>query len=260
MLRGDFHHHIDADPVDGKFVRHSAGALIDRAAAVGLNVIAITCHESLPYDGDVVRYAAERGIVLLRGMEATVDGQHVLLLNFPEYPPGVCTIDDVAACKTADALVIAPHPFYPGAIAGGDVLLKRPDVFDAVEFSGLYTALTRSFNRRATQHAKTVGLPVVGNSDTHFLWQLGYTYTLLDAPPDPQAVLDAIRHGRVQLQTRPLSWLQLARFIVEGQATVQTFVDGLQYLVRVLRRTRAVGATPAGNPEVVRSPRATESS
>ena len=32
MLRGDFHHHIDADPLDGKFVRHSAGQLIDRAA------------------------------------------------------------------------------------------------------------------------------------------------------------------------------------------------------------------------------------
>ena len=86
MLRADFHHHINTDPVDGGFVAHSAGELIDRAAAVGLNVVAITCHESIPYDADATRYARERGIVLLRGMEATVDDCHVLLLNFRDFP------------------------------------------------------------------------------------------------------------------------------------------------------------------------------
>jgi predicted metal-dependent phosphoesterase TrpH len=238
MLRADFHHHINADPVDGSFVRYSAGELIDRAAAVGLNVLAITCHESVPYDGDATRYAAQRGILLVRGMEATVDGSHVLLLNFREFPPGVCTMADVAERKTSDALVIAPHPFYPADVAGGATLLAHPAVFDAVEFSGLYTALTPQFNRRATDHARTVGLPVVGNSDTHFLWQMGRTCTLIDAPPEPAAVIEAIRQGRVQLVTRPLSWVHLARFVVQSRSTVKTLKDGLEYMVRVLRRTR----------------------
>jgi predicted metal-dependent phosphoesterase TrpH len=238
MLRGDFHHHIDADPVDGRFVRHSAGQLLDHAAAAGLNVLAITCHESVPYDGDATRYAARRGVLLLRGMEATVDGRHVLLLNFPEFPPGVCTIADIAACKTADALVIAPHPFYPAGSAGGHILTSNPALFDAVEFSGLYTALTPQFNRRATEHARTVGLSVVGNSDTHFLWQVGRTFTLIDATPEPRAVVEAVRRGRVQVVTRPLSWVHLARFIVESRSAVHTFAGGLQYMMRVLRRTR----------------------
>lgn len=238
MLRGDFHHHIDTDPMDGGFVRHSAGELIDRAVAVGLNVLAITCHESVPYDGDAARYAAQRGVLLLRGMEATVDGNHVLLLNFPEFPPGVCSMADVAAHKTANALVIAPHPFYPVGVAAGAALAAHRAVFDAVEFSGLYTALTRQFNRRATDHARTVGLPVVGNSDTHFLWQMGRTSTLIDAPPEPAAVIDAIRRGRVQLVTQPLSWVHLVRFIVESRSTLQTVRDSLDYMVRVLRRTR----------------------
>src|SRR5258706_466015 len=73
MIRGDFHHHINSDPQDGSFVPHSAGELIDRAAATGLHVLAITCHESVPYDGDASRYAKERGVLLLRGMEATVE-------------------------------------------------------------------------------------------------------------------------------------------------------------------------------------------
>src|SRR5512139_3862073 len=113
MLRGDLHHHISADPIDGAFIRHSPGELIDRAAALGLNVLAITCHESVPYDQDAIRYAASRGVLLLRGMEAAVDGHHVLLLNFRDFPPGVCTAAEVAERKTSEALVIAPHPFYP---------------------------------------------------------------------------------------------------------------------------------------------------
>ena len=238
MLRGDLHHHINTDPTDGSFVRHSAGELIDRAAAIGLNVLAITCHESVPYDQDTTRYARERGILLLRGMEASVDGQHVLLLNFHEFPPGFCTVADIAGCKTPQAMVIAPHPFYPVRIAGGYLLSTHQGLFDAVEFSGLYTPLTRQFNRRALEYARVAGLPVVGNSDTHFLWQVGHTYTLIDAAPEPAAVLEAIRGGRVRLVTRPLSWAQLVRFVVESHSTVHTLRAGLLYMLQVLRRTR----------------------
>ena len=220
MLRGDFHHHINTDPIDWRFVTHSAGELIDRAAAVGLNVLAITCHEAAPYDGDVGRYAAARGILLLRGMEATVDGHHVLLLNFPEFPPGVCTMDDIATRKTRDALVIAPHPFYPTGIAGADILVAHRELFDAVEFSGLYTPLTGLFNRRAAAHARRAALPVVGNTDTHYLWQLGKTFTLIDAQPEPTAIVDAIRHGRVEVVTCPLSWVDLLRFLRGANATI----------------------------------------
>ncbi len=238
MLRGDFHHHIDADPVDGKFVRHSAGALIDQAAASGLNVLAITCHESVPYDGDTTRYAAERGVLLLRGMEATVQGHHVLLLNFFEFPPGVCTMPEIAERKTAAALVVAPHPFYPIGMGMGDALARHPSLFDAVEFSGMYTALTRRFNRQAEEYARRAHTPVLGNSDTHFLWQLGRTYTLIDAPPEPAAVIEALRHGRARVVTRPLSWMHVVRFIVKSGGTLDVLKDSLQYMVRILRRTR----------------------
>jgi predicted metal-dependent phosphoesterase TrpH len=244
MLRVDLHHHINTDPVDGRFVSHSAGELIDHAAAAGLNVLAITCHESIPYDDDVFRYARERGVVLLRGMEATVDGYHVLLLNFRDFPPGVCTLAEVVDRKTPEALVIAPHPFYPAGIAGGPILAAHRAVFDAVEFSGMYTALTRRFNQHAQAHARGAGLAVIGNTDTHFLWQLGRTFTLVDAAAEPGAVVEAIRHQRVQLVTQPLSWVQLMRFLVATGATLPTLRDGLRYMLRVLQRTRA-GARPA---------------
>jgi predicted metal-dependent phosphoesterase TrpH len=247
MLRADLHHHINSDPVDGWFVSHSAGELIDRAAAAGLNVLAITCHESIPYDGDARRYAQSRGVVLLRGMEATVDSHHVLLLNFRDFPPGVCSIAEILERKTPEALVIAPHPFYPAGIAGGEMLAAHRSVFDAVEFSGMYTALTRRFNQHAQTYARKAGLPVVGNTDTHFLWQLGWTFTLIDAAPEPAAVVEAIRRGRVQLVTQPLSWMHLVRFLVGTRSTGATLREGVKYMVRILQRTRAIAPPPIGD-------------
>jgi len=247
MLRADFHHHINTDPTDGWFVTYSARELIDRAAAVGLNVLAITCHESVPYDDDVIRYAQTRGIVLLRGMEATVEGRHVLLLNFQDFPPGICSVAEVAERKTPGALVIAPHPFYPAGVAGGDILTAHGSLFDAVEFSGMYTALTGGFNRRAQAHARAADLPVVGNTDTHCLWQLGSTFTLVDAVPEPAAIVEAILQRRVQLVTQPLSWAALIRFLSTSHATLPALRDGLKYMVRALRRTRA-GTAPVIGP------------
>ena len=143
------------------------------------------------------------------------------------------------ARKTPRRAVIAPHPFYPVGLGMGDTLASYPDVFDAVEFSGLYTPLTRRFNRRAADYARRIGVPVVGNSDTHFLWQLGRTYTLIDAAPEPAAVIDALRHGRVQLVTQPLSWVHVARFVAGSGGTADFLRDSLNYMMRILRRTRA---------------------
>lgn len=250
MLRGDFHHHTDADPIDNRFVRHSLGALVDRAARIGLRAISVTCHESVPYDADAERYARERGVLLLRGMEATVEGQHVLLINFREFPRGRCTVDEIRAARTPDALVIAPHPFYPAGIASADLLLAHPDLFDAVEVSGLYTRMTGSFNRAAIYHAGQTGLPVVGNSDTHFLWQMGSTYTEIDAEPEPASIVEAVRRGRVRLHARPLPLRHLVQFIVGTHSTAYMMRSSLEYLMRILRRTRgAVGAAaPGGMP------------
>ena len=52
------------------------------------------------------------------------------------------------------------------------------------------------------------GKPIVGNSDLHRLEQLGSTYSLVEAEADPNAICDAIREGRVQIRSQPLSWLR----------------------------------------------------
>ena len=57
-----------------------------------------------------------------------------------------------------------------------------------------------------------MGLPLVGTSDCHRIWQLGTTYSLLEAEAKTiPAVFAAIRAGRVRIVTGPLQPLGRVR-------------------------------------------------
>jgi hypothetical protein len=65
-----------------------------------------------------------------------------------------------------------------------------------------------NFNRRAERWAETHDKPLVGDCDG--LKQLGSTYSLVEAEPDPEAICAAIRAGRVEVNSRPLAWGEAA--------------------------------------------------
>lgn len=209
MLKVDFHLHTGDDPVDT--IPYSAVALIDRAAALGFDALAITLHERQFGDPRARDYARERGITLIPGVERTVQGRHVLLLNFPgPAAESVRTFDDVARLKARHGgLVIAPHPYFPARSCLRGALDARADLFDAVEWSYFWMRGV-DFNTPAARWARAHGKAVVGNSDLHVLRQLGRTYSLVDAPPDVAAICAAIRAGRVTMQTEPVPVLELA--------------------------------------------------
>src|SRR4030095_13246191 len=101
------------DPID--HIQHDAATLIERAAALGFDALAITLHDRQLAERRVFDYAAERGIVLIPGIERTIQGRHVVLLNFPRAVERVCSFGEVSALKPrSNGLVIAPHPFFPG--------------------------------------------------------------------------------------------------------------------------------------------------
>jgi hypothetical protein len=53
----------------------------------------------------------------------------------------------------------------------------------------------------------------VGTSDAHFLAQLGTTYSLISAQKDLESVFSAIRQGKVEVVSRPLSSFQMGSFL-----------------------------------------------
>lgn len=215
MLKVELHTHTSDDPVDR--LSYTTFDLIDRAEAHGFDALAITLHDRqldlAPYQA----YAAERGLTLIPGVERTIEGRHVLLLNFSSGTEDVRTFDDLRrlrARRTASpGLVVAPHPFFPASTCLWRDLDRHADLFDAVERNAMFTR-TVDFNRRAETWAKAHGKPMVGNGDVHRLDQLGTTYSLVDAARDPDAICEAIARGRVEVVSRPLTHLEAGSILV----------------------------------------------
>lgn len=211
MLKVELHTHTADDPVD--LIPHSTSALIDRAAVLGYDAVAITLHERQLDLTPWRRQAHAAGIVLIPGVERTVQGRHVLLLNFPPVAERVGSFEALRALKRRfGGLVIAPHPFYPGRTCLGDDMDRHADLFDAVEWTWFYTPGTRHFNNRAAEWARAHRRPVVANGDVHRLRQLGPTYSLVDAEKSVEGICDAIRAGRVEPVTRPIGMVEAASY------------------------------------------------
>lgn len=208
LLKADFHIHTSEDPQD--FVRYSACELIDMAHELGYQVLAITNHNKCTWTPYLRDYARERGIVLLPGMEATIEGRHVLLINFPFSHLSISRLQDLYALKMDRNLIIAPHPYYPSPVALRGKFTKNLHLFDAAEWSHFFSR-TFNFNRRMERVAKEAGMPIVGTSDAHQRRQFHTTYSLVDAEPNVEAVIEAVKEGRVTVKTTPLSLLELLR-------------------------------------------------
>jgi predicted metal-dependent phosphoesterase TrpH len=203
VIKVELHAHTADDPID--HIPYSAFQLIDRAATLGYGALAITLHDRQLDVAPLRPYAVERGVVLIPGIERTIEGKHVLLLNFSAASEGVRTFDDLARLRAREhGLVVAPHPFYPAPSCLRGALERHAALFDAVERNAMYTRRI-DFNARAERWAARRGLPVVGNGDVHRLHQLGTCWSVVDAGPDAAEICAAVAAGRVRPVSVPLS-------------------------------------------------------
>ena len=156
-IKVELHTHTSADPVDR--ILHDAGRLIDRASRLGYGALAVTLHDRWHDPAPWHDRALARGVTLIPAIERTIEGAHVLLINVPREAEHVRTFDDLRAFKAStNALVVAPHPFYPIPSAMGSRLEKHGDLFDALEISSLH-ARGIDFNRRASSGPPRTGSP-----------------------------------------------------------------------------------------------------
>jgi predicted metal-dependent phosphoesterase TrpH len=208
MLKVELHSHTADDPQDR--IPHTSRELIDRAAALGYDALAITLHNRQLDIQPLVSYAADRGVVLIPGIERTIEGRHVLLLNFQSGTEDVNSFDDLRRLKQrSSGLIIAPHPFFPSTASLLGRMNTHADLFDAVECNAMFTS-SLNFNRFAERWARRHGKPMVGNGDVHRLHQLGTTYSLVDAERHPASICEAVAAGRVKVVSSPLSWMEAA--------------------------------------------------
>jgi len=161
----------------------------------------------MTFSRDLFCYAKERGILLIPGMEMTVQRRHVLVLN-PSSHKACSDFLSLSKLRRPETLIIAPHPYFPGTTSLNGYLLKHLNLFDAIEYSHFYSPMI-NFNQKAGEISQSFGLPLVGTSDAHLLSQLGNTYSLIYAEKNMDAVFAAIRRNMVKVISRPLKHLEM---------------------------------------------------
>lgn len=202
-----FHAHTKSDPEDCLF--HSDKDLIDRAHSHDYDVLAITCHNKIAHTQELEEYAASKGILLIPGMEKTVEKNHVVILNAKKEAEQINTFNELRSYKIAnpDSLIFAAHPYHPfplGLLSLGKNLEKNIDLFDAIEFSSFHTHKF-DFNKKAVAAAKKHNKPLLGTSDNHVLEFLNHTYSYVYAKEkSTNAIFDSIRNGKIEIVSKPM--------------------------------------------------------
>lgn len=212
-MKVELHTHTADDPSDR--IPYSTCDLIDRAAELRFDALAVTLHDRQLDPASFKAYARARGITLIPGVERTIDGRHVLLLNFSRAAESVLSFEQLARLKQREGgLVVAPHPFFPAGSALRGYMNRYADLFDAVEYNAMFTSVV-NFNVLGERWARRHGKPMIGNGDVHRLEMLGTTYSLIDAQPDADAICAAIAAGRLQVVAQPLSSFTAGRLMAD---------------------------------------------
>ena len=221
-LKADLHTHSSEDRYE-PFIAYSARQLIDRAAQLGYDVLGLTLHRRLWAPAVLIDYAAAKGILLLPGVEARIEGRDVLLYNIsPGELAALRSFEDLAALKATkpELLVLAPHPFYPSKHSLLGKLANYHELFDGIEWSSFWCIswLNRP-NRLAAAFARRHHKALLANSDAHMLGTFGHGYSLISARKSASDIVAAIRAGRVRAVSKPLSiarWLAIACMLLSA--------------------------------------------
>src|SRR5205814_9143661 len=184
--------------------------LLERAAALGFRVLAITLHDAVFDRPEVFADAARMGILLIPAAEMRLEGADVILLNVNRAEiDSLRTLEDLAALRKRrgpSLFTIAPHPFYVFGGSIGEKLIEKIDCFDAIELCHFWGRLFNP-NRRAIEVAKRFGKPLIATSDAHRLHAFGANYTSMPMPPalTVENVFAGLRSGPLRLTSPPSS-------------------------------------------------------
>lgn len=201
-LKADLHLHTGEDPEDN--IEYTAEQLINEASRHKFDVLAITNHNRVTYNYYLKKYALDKKILLIPGIELKVEKKHVILLNVNDrIERKIKRLEELRYYKNESSLVVAPHPYFPTFASLGAKLDRHIHIFDAIEYTNFYFKRI-NFNKKAERKAKEYNLPLLGVSDAHLLYQFGLTYSLIEAEKTPEAVIQAIRKNKVKVVTRPL--------------------------------------------------------
>jgi predicted metal-dependent phosphoesterase TrpH len=158
--------------------------------------VAITDHNTLEGYSHVRRFAAVYpDVVIIPGVEVGTTLGDVLVLGVLEKPAYWASLESaIDFAKARGGVLIVPHPYRGGGIR--DAARRIPSGLGAIEV--LNPDSSEEENRLSELLAKTTNLPGVGGSDAHHVSQMWKAYTEIDADPNVESILKAIKNSKVK--------------------------------------------------------------
>lgn len=204
MLAVELHTHSERS-YDG---RDPVEKLLQQAAAVGLDGLAVTDHDEISASLEAVKRAPDYGLVGIPGLEVTCAAGHVLAIGVEEAVPRDRPFEEtVERIHALGGIAIVPHPFQEfrnGVLAHIDeeALLAA----DAIEVFNS-RLLTGRANRQAQRFARRNGMPMTAGSDAHIFPMVGRAVTHVETDERTVgAILEAIREGQTTVEGRRTPW------------------------------------------------------
>lgn len=212
-LKACLHLHTKGDKKDP--ISYSPEEAIKKAKKLGFNVVSITCHDTVLFTEELKEFASNRGILLIPGIEKTIEGKHVLIINADLSAEKIETFSALADYKKAhpETLIIAPHPFHPHPLIPhplslGRKLIENIDLFDAIEHNS-YTLSHINMNKKAEEIAHKHGKSLIATSDVHNLKYLDKAYMMVESEKETSKFIEAIKQGKTRIISTPLTYFEL---------------------------------------------------
>ncbi|MFB6127588.1 MAG: PHP domain-containing protein [Halolamina sp.] len=204
MLSVELHTH-SALSYDG---RDPVDLLVEQAAAVGLDALAVTDHDEVDASHRAAEMAADQGLVGIVGMEVSSAAGHVLAFGIEEaVPPGLPFAETLDRIRDQGGIAIVPHPFQKSRHGvAAHVSEEELTAADAIE---VYNSrlLTGRSNRQAERFAVSNELPMTAGSDAHVSEMVGQAVTEVGADErSADAILDAVAAGRTSVVGTRTPW------------------------------------------------------
>lgn len=217
-LKIQFHLHTKKDPSDS--IKHTETELIDKAAELGYDAISITCHNVIIFNEDLRKYAENKRILLIPGIEKSILNKHVLIINADIHAQKIQSFEDLKKYREQkpDCLIIAAHPYYPAPICLQKLLEKHIDLFDAIEYSWYHSKKLNQYNKKAVTISEKYHKPLLGTADNHILKYLDQTYSLVEAEKNIKSIFGAIKKNKLKIVSHNLPWWKLFTIIASMEA------------------------------------------
>jgi len=166
----------------------------------GLDGVAITDHDTLL---GALKLVKKSKLLVIPGIEITALGGHVLALNITKpIPPKLDLSETVQRIHEAGGIAVAAHPtsFYKSALS------RQITSYDAIEVINS-AAVPFSFSTYLNRKLVTrLNLPQTAGSDSHYAPEIGAAYTIVEADPDVDEVIQAIKGGATLPLGKPIPW------------------------------------------------------